>query len=566
MSKVTIQNFYQYRHNEVIWSMSGAFANDQGNCSVHKNDIPHSCKKNPEILDLTPDALSENKSEDCCTGGALDAWAPRQPFDGHPPLNLILKAPGLGYTCGPLLNVDPAVSRDFWGRRQRQVFRTWKATCTYSSFLANDSPVCCVSLSSFYNPGIKSCPKCSRGCITFYTANMQVNLNSTNPSFLYFSPLYDNRQPSVKSDFGDGLDTVKCTDHMCPIRVHWHVKTNYLTHWRVKLTITKYNYMKNFSNWNVLGQHPDAAALYWGIPYFNEELITTTEDGVGSVSTEILLEKNSDSFTFKNGWGFPRRVYFNGEKCEMPLPDTFPALPNGNSKPKPSHFLFLLIFFVSQTLVFTRFPNGVPWVRYHGSYKDLQINLVWPGKDSSLGVDCVGTVSASLVTYASIQALQPDLIINAGTAGGFKAKGACIGDVYLACDVAYHDRRIPIPVFDLYGVGLRQACASPNLQKELNLKVGKLSTGNSLDMSPQDEASIIANDATIKDMEGAAVAYVADLLKVPIIFVKAVTDIVDGEKPTAEEFLKNLAAVTAALEEKVTQVIDFINGKCLSDL
>ncbi|ONH92162.1 hypothetical protein PRUPE_8G159400 [Prunus persica] len=212
------------------------------------------------------------------------------------------------------------------------------------------------------------------------------------------------------------------------------------------------------------------------------------------------------------------------------------------------------------------FPKGVPWVRYHGFYKDLHINLVWPGKDSSLGVDCVGTVSASLVAYAAIQALQPDLIINAGTAGGFKAKGAGIGDVYLACDVAYHDRRIPIPVFDLYGVGLRQACVSPNLQKELNLKVGKLSTGNSLDMSPQDEASIIANDATIKDMEGAAVAYVADLLKVPIIFVKAVTDVVDGEKPTAEEFLQNLSAVTAALEEKITQVIEFINGKCLSDL
>ena len=39
---------------------------------------------------------------------------------------------------------------------------------------------------------------------------------------------------------------------------------------------------------------------------------------------------------------------------------------------------------------------------------------------SSVGVDSVGTVSASLVTYASILALQPDLIINAGTAGGFK--------------------------------------------------------------------------------------------------------------------------------------------------
>lgn len=32
-------------------------------------------------------------------------------------------------------------------------------------------------------------------------------------------------------------------------------------------------------------------------------------------------------------------------------------------------------------------------------------------------------------------------------------------------------------------------------------QVGKLSTGDSLDMCPQDEASIIANDAVVKDME-----------------------------------------------------------------
>lgn len=212
------------------------------------------------------------------------------------------------------------------------------------------------------------------------------------------------------------------------------------------------------------------------------------------------------------------------------------------------------------------FPKGVPWVRYHGVYKDLHINLVSPGKDLTLGVDSVGTVSAALVTYAAIQALQPDLIINAGTSGGFKAKGASIGDVFLASDVAFHDRRIPIPVFDLYGVGQRQALSTPNVAKELNLKVGKLSTGDSLDMSPHDEASIVANDAAVKDMEGAAVAYVADLFKVPAIFLKAVTDVVDGDKPTAEEFLQNLAAVTAALEQRVTQVVDFLVGKSLSAL
>ncbi|PNY12054.1 5-methylthioadenosine s-adenosylhomocysteine nucleosidase 1-like protein [Trifolium pratense] len=270
------------------------------------------------------------------------------------------------------------------------------------------------------------------------------------------------------------------------------------------------------------------------------------------------------------------------------------------------------------------FPQGVPWVRYHGKYKDLNINLIWPGKDPSSGVDSVGTISSALVTYAAIQALQPDLIINAGTAGGFKARGASVGDIFIASDCAFHDRRIPIPVFDLYGVGSRKAFETPNLVKELDLKVvlfevqivspsslashvviqvgyhclprltgltdfpctcafehdnyipivydclglmvAKLSTGDSLDMTEQDESSITANDATVKDMEGAAVAYVADLLKVPAIFVKAVTDIIDGDKPTAEEFLQNLAAVTAALDLAVEKVINFINGKSISEL
>jgi 5'-methylthioadenosine nucleosidase len=61
-------------------------------------------------------------------------------------------------------------------------------------------------------------------------------------------------------------------------------------------------------------------------------------------------------------------------------------------------------------------------------------------------------------------------------------------------------------------------------------------------------------------------AYVADMFSTPAIFVKAVTDIVDGEKPTAEEFMKNLVAVTAALDQVVTEIVDFISGKCISDL
>ncbi|KAJ1283593.1 hypothetical protein BS78_03G139900 [Paspalum vaginatum] len=212
------------------------------------------------------------------------------------------------------------------------------------------------------------------------------------------------------------------------------------------------------------------------------------------------------------------------------------------------------------------FPKGAPWLRYHGNYKGVHIDLVRPGKDIVYGVDSVGTLPAALLTYSSVQTLKPDLIVNAGTAGGFNAKGARVGDVYLASGVAFHDRRIPIPAFDMYGVGARKTFGTPNILKELNLKAGKLTTGNSLDMSPKDEEMIRSNDATIKDMEGAAVAYVADMFSTPTIFVKAVTDIVDGEKPTAEEFLMNLIAVTAKLELAVVKVIDFISGKRFADL
>ncbi|KAJ1257585.1 hypothetical protein BS78_10G007600 [Paspalum vaginatum] len=180
------------------------------------------------------------------------------------------------------------------------------------------------------------------------------------------------------------------------------------------------------------------------------------------------------------------------------------------------------------------FPIGTPWVRFYGKHKDLHIDLVQSGKDITFGVDSVGTVSASLVTFAAVQALKPDLVLNAGTGSGFNAKGANVGDVYVASEVAFHDRRIPLPVFDLYAVGARKTFPTPNILKELNLKAGKLSTGDSLALSPQDKEMILKNDATVRDTEGAAVAYVADMFSTPAIFVKAVTDVVDREEPTPE--------------------------------
>ncbi|XVF45459.1 hypothetical protein PTKIN_Ptkin02bG0208300 [Pterospermum kingtungense] len=387
--RVTIQNYYQYRHvdepgwklgwtwanTEIIWSMSGAFATIQGNCSSFKFQTPHSCQKSPVIADLTPDALPENRTDDCCRGGLLASWAldPSKSFSSfemmvgnlgenpkvQPPRNLTLMASGPGYTCGLVKDTDPTVSSDIGGQRQIQAYRTWKSTCTYSSFIANQTPQCCVSLSTFYNPKITPCPSCSCGCR---------EADKTTVSCIregYPAPQLDDN------------DIVQCTDHMCPVRVHWHVMKNYFTHWKVKLTISNYNYKRNYSNWNVLIQHPgfsqnitaysfnstmlpslgfsDEVALFWGIEYYNDELLSADKDQLGSVSTQILLSKDLESFTLGNGWALPRRIYFNGETCQMPLPDTYPMLPNANPSLKPAHPFFLL-------LIYLTFKTSVNWL------------------------------------------------------------------------------------------------------------------------------------------------------------------------------------------------------------
>jgi hypothetical protein len=39
------------------------------------------------------------------------------------------------------------------------------------------------------------------------------------------------------------------------------VKTNYKQYWRVKVTINNYNQVKNYSDWNLVMQHPNLQSL-----------------------------------------------------------------------------------------------------------------------------------------------------------------------------------------------------------------------------------------------------------------------------------------------------------------
>ncbi|VFQ45680.1 5'-methylthioadenosine nucleosidase [Desulfoluna butyratoxydans] len=195
---------------------------------------------------------------------------------------------------------------------------------------------------------------------------------------------------------------------------------------------------------------------------------------------------------------------------------------------------------------------------YAGKAGTADLVLIVGGKDPRHGVDCVATQPATLAAYLAIERFKPDLLINAGTAGGFRGRGAHIGDVYLGSGcIRFHDRRIPIPGMDAYGVGSYPVPEFKGLARALGLKRGIISTGNSLDMVPEDLERLRANGADVKEMEAAAIAWVADLYHVPLLALKSVTDLVDTETPTQEEFLANLALASEALQEKLTAAIAY---------
>jgi 5'-methylthioadenosine nucleosidase len=98
--------------------------------------------------------------------------------------------------------------------------------------------------------------------------------------------------------------------------------------------------------------------------------------------------------------------------------------------------------------------------------------------------------------------------LNAGACGGFKRDGAGVGDVFLTTGVANHDRRIPIPGFDAaHRIGKLETLDASAMANDLGHKTGVFATGNCLGKTDEDDEITTENDATVKDMEAAAIAW-----------------------------------------------------------
>ena len=208
------------------------------------------------------------------------------------------------------------------------------------------------------------------------------------------------------------------------------------------------------------------------------------------------------------------------------------------------------------------FRAGVPFEVYQGNLKTIRLSLVLSGIDHDNQVDNVATVPAALMTYLAIEKFAPDLVLNAGTAGGLAGAGCAIGEVYLGSGrFCFHDRRIPLPGFDRYGMGLYPAGDISGIARDLKLKTGTISTGNSLDLLAEDLQIIRENEAIIKDMEAAAIAWVCRILSVPMLAVKAITDLIDEETPTETQFMANFTLACGNLHNRTVDILRYLQEK-----
>ncbi len=205
---------------------------------------------------------------------------------------------------------------------------------------------------------------------------------------------------------------------------------------------------------------------------------------------------------------------------------------------------------------------AVPWDDrlpprlFTGAAHGIEIDLVWLGRDDRHGVDLIGTSAATLATTLLLTHRPIDLVLSAGTAGGFLSRGGDIGKVYLSRGpICFHDRRVPIVGFREAALGEHPCIDASDLARELGYELGVVSTGDSLDAPPQDLEAMHRLGTHAKEMEAAAVAWIASLHGVPMLAVKAITDLVDGPHATESEFMEHLHTASDRLGEAVDRIV-----------
>ena len=191
-------------------------------------------------------------------------------------------------------------------------------------------------------------------------------------------------------------------------------------------------------------------------------------------------------------------------------------------------------------------------------WESTHVCLALNGQDRRYGVDSIASQPAAITSLLAIERVRPSLVISVGTAGGFVKRGGHIGQVCLADSCYFHDRRIQLEEFEAYGSGNYPVVDLGDIGKNLGFQLGAVSTGNALDAPEADLAKMDSYQAIAKDMEAASVAWICEQFDIPFTALKVITDLVDSDESTAEQFVSNFEIATQRLGDATKEFIELI--------
>jgi adenosylhomocysteine nucleosidase len=182
----------------------------------------------------------------------------------------------------------------------------------------------------------------------------------------------------------------------------------------------------------------------------------------------------------------------------------------------------------------------------------------------------IGKVNAAVCAQALIDLYAVDYIINTGVAGSLSTN-VSIGDVVVSNDLCYHD--VDVTAFG-YSYGVLPAMTEPTFKadeklisiakasadavcKDVKAVVGRVASGDQFIADGVTKERIVSrHGALCVEMEGAAIAHVCTLNRVPFVVIRAISDEADkAANMSFEEFVQMAAKRSASLVEAMIEKI-----------
>lgn len=169
----------------------------------------------------------------------------------------------------------------------------------------------------------------------------------------------------------------------------------------------------------------------------------------------------------------------------------------------------------------------------------------------------VGKVNSARVTQIMIDSFDINLIINVGTAGSVD-NSLEVGDIVVATELVQYDFNVTafgrkLGEIENIGESIKVDDKLLNLFEGIKVRKGVITTGDKFIVN-RDEKDNIKNifNALCIEMEGASIAQVCYLDKIPFLVIRAITDKLDGSsKIDFEKFLESSSKIVANILKEV---------------